>query len=83
MSTFFQIDPKSINTLLKDQGLKRWWVAEQAGIHKTTLRRWLNGRINKVRHGHVVRLAQVLTTSEQTIARPLRKMPYPTGTLLD
>lgn len=83
MQTYFEIDPRSINTLLKQQGLKRWWVAEQAGIHKTTLRRWLNGGINKVRYVHVARLAQVLTTSEREIARPLKDSPYPARPLLD
>lgn len=74
MTNYYTIDSKSVIAILTEQGLKRWWVAEQAGVHKTTLRRWLNGKIAKVQQKNVSRLAQVLTTSENYIARPV---PYP------
>lgn len=48
--------------------LKHYWVAEEAGVHKTTLRRWLNGRIRSVKTENVLRLAQVLSTEPVLLA---------------
>lgn len=48
--------------------LKHYWVAEEAGVHKTTLRRWLNGRIQSVKTENVARLAHVLNTEAVYLA---------------
>lgn len=32
---------------LNRSGLPRWYIAEQTGLHVTTLRRWLSGRIQR------------------------------------
>ena len=52
----------AVREAIRRQDLKRYWVAEQAGIHKTTLRRWLSGDIAMVRATNVSRLANVLET---------------------
>lgn len=57
---FVRLHPERVRQLIKSQGLKRYWVAEVAGVHKTTLRRWLSGRIHKVRRSHAESLARVL-----------------------
>lgn len=54
------IDRGRVKRLIEGQGLKQWWVAEAAGIHKTTLRRWLKGEIGSVDEDRAKRLAAVL-----------------------
>ena len=68
---FFELRRDAINNLIREQELKKWWVAEEAGVHKTTLRRWLSGRIERVSGEHVIRLATVLTTHPKDIAQPV------------
>lgn len=59
-----------IERILGEQSLKRWWVAEMTGVHKTTLRRWLQGKIKTVRDSHVEQLAQTLESPLSEIAIP-------------
>jgi transcriptional regulator with XRE-family HTH domain len=58
-----------VRELIRAQELKKWWVAEFSGVHKTTLRRWLNGRIDRVQEQHLARLAAVLSVSPDTLVR--------------
>jgi len=60
MQTYYRLDTKRIRGCIESQELKHYWVAEQAGVHKTTLRRWLNHSIEKVNTKHVTQLAKVL-----------------------
>ena len=60
-SAYVTINKKKIIEAMEAQSLKYYWVAEMAGIHKTTLRRWLSGQISRVRPEHVRNIAQVLT----------------------
>ena len=60
MQNYYQLDSEEVKRQMGRQELKQWWVAEQAGIHKTTLRRWLSGQIQRVRRDHVEGLARVL-----------------------
>jgi len=62
------LDSHKVRERIRALDLKHYWVAEEAGVHKTTLRRWLNGRISRVRPEHVNRLAFVLSTEPQTLA---------------
>ena len=50
------------------QGLKQWWVAEATGVNRTTLQRWISGRISKVRRVHAERLAAVLDSPRSEFA---------------
>ena len=63
-----QLDTDKIKEIIQRDGLKRWWVAEFAGVHKTTLRRWLSGKIKRVRDSHAEGLARVLETPKCVIA---------------
>jgi hypothetical protein len=67
-SKFYRLRAEEVLALIREQELKRYWVAEVAGVHKTTLRRWLNGRISKVHERNVTRLAEVLTADPARIA---------------
>lgn len=68
MTPFLELNRQAVLDQLRSQGLKRWWVAEEAGIHKTTLRRWLSGRIRRVSADHVRCLARVLETDPAVLA---------------
>lgn len=62
-----QLNREAILEIIETQELKRWWVAEFSGVHKTTLRRWLSGRIRNVTLGNVHRLASTLEVSPSDI----------------
>jgi hypothetical protein len=67
---YFQLNREEIIRQIGSQELKRWWLAEVTGVHVTTLRRWLSGRIGRVRAPNVRRLADVLTVDSRLIAEP-------------
>ncbi len=69
---YWELNKPKVISIIQSQELKRWWVAECAGVHKTTLRRWLNGKINLVQKAHVDSLAHVLNVSGEEIAIPHR-----------
>lgn len=56
------VNREGLRTLLRERDLKSWWVAERVGIHKTTLRRWLSGKIQRAHEEKVAQLAIVLGT---------------------
>ncbi len=58
--THYTLKSQLLAQTIESQGLKRWWVAERSGIHKTTLRRWLNGRSTRIRKDNAERMAQLL-----------------------
>ncbi len=60
-SAYVAINTEKVREAIRSQELKRYWVAEMAGVHKTTLRRWLSGQITKVREENAINLAHVLT----------------------
>lgn len=59
-SPYVVINKDIIRNAILHQDLKSYWVAEMAGIHKTTLRRWLSGQITRVREEHARNIARVL-----------------------
>ena len=67
--SLYSLDPSRVRGRIRDLDLKHWWVAEEAGVHKTTLRRWLSGRITRVRGDHVSALARVLETDDSELLR--------------
>ena len=69
----YQLKREEVIRILGDQSLKRWWVAEYAGVHKTTLRRWLQGKTRFVLNKNAERLAQVLETPLSQIAEPAKR----------
>ena len=77
---YVKLNTGAVTTIIRDQQLKRWWVAEVTGVHKTTLRRWLNGKIERVRDDHADRLAAVLTVEKARIveSRPRPRFAAPT-----
>ena len=68
---YWRLRPSALNQIIQKQDLKKYWLAEVAGVHKTTLRRWLNGSIEKAHLETVQRVAGVLTVAPIDIAEPL------------
>jgi len=68
MKPYYKLKIDEVRRLIEAQDLKKYWVAEVAGVHKTTLRRWLKGSIQRVKEAHLQRLAQVLITEPAQIA---------------
>jgi predicted house-cleaning noncanonical NTP pyrophosphatase (MazG superfamily) len=69
----YQLKKEEVIRILGDQSLKRWWVAEYAGVHKTTLRRWLQGKTRFVLNKNAEKLAQILETPLSQIAEPAKR----------
>ncbi len=67
---YYRLNVEKVQELITGQDLKKWWVAESVGIHKTTLRRWLSGRIDKVSWDRLDRLANVLSTGRSVYFAP-------------
>ena len=58
-------EPLQLNsTWLRDrlaaQGLMQWWVAEQIGVDRRTVMRWVNGQVRAIRAANARALAGVL-----------------------
>ncbi len=62
-----RLSAEAVRKQIRNQCLKMWWVAEAAGVHKTTLRRWLSRNIVVVSPDRVERLAAVLGTEPSEI----------------
>jgi len=71
-SKHYQLKKQVVLQILEQNSLKKWWVAEFSGVHKTTLRRWLQGRTRFIQNKNVENLAGVLGTSVLTIADPIK-----------
>jgi len=69
VKVYYALDRARVVEILNSQSLKRWWVAESAGVHKTTLRRWLSGRIHRIEARRLRSLAGVLEVQQEEIGR--------------
>jgi len=69
----YELKREEVIRILTEQSLKRWWVAEFAGVHKTTLRRWLQGKTRYVLNKNAEKLAEVLKTPLGQIAEPTKR----------
>ncbi len=56
----FHLHRENLRSVIQDKSFKMWWLAEMTGVHKTTLRRWLSGRISTIQSSHLERLAAQL-----------------------
>lgn len=68
----YQLKKQVVLQILAENSLKKWWVAEFSGVHKTTLRRWLQGRTRFIQNRNVENLASVLGTTVAMIADPVK-----------
>ncbi len=73
LGRYYLLNHDRLNDLIRERAIKKYWLADAAGIHKTTLRRWLAGRIEKVRQENIVALAAALSISSRDIASPFSR----------
>ena len=50
----------ALRARIQKQDLRMWWVAEQIGVTKSSLRRWLSGHIKTPRLEHMEALMKLL-----------------------
>lgn len=67
MNDLVMLRKDRVREIIRANELKKWWVAEFSGVHKTTLRRWLNGRIDRIQERHVRQLAAVLEVEPSSL----------------
>ena len=72
-NALYYLDSNAVKRLIQAQELKQYWVADQAGVHVTTLRRWLTHRIYQVRAKHISRLAAVLGVNPKELIPAFRE----------
>lgn len=72
-SKHYQININAVNQALVDQSLKKWWVAEFSGVHRTTFRRWLSGKTRFVLQQNAENLAKILELPLSDIACPIKR----------
>lgn len=68
---WYRLNRPEIESILRREELKRWWVAEFSGVHVTTFRRWMNGKIRCVSEGNVNQLSRVLNAPKCVISYPV------------
>ena len=49
-----------VRNRIAELGLRQWWLAEQIGVDRRTVMRWVNGQVRSLLPAHAERLAQVL-----------------------
>lgn len=49
-----------VKNRIAERGLKQWWLAEQIGVDRKTVVRWLQGAVRSIRTENAVALASVL-----------------------
>lgn len=57
---YVELKTSKIKYLIKQKQLKKWWCAEQIGIHEVSFRKWLDNRTGKVRVENARKLAEVI-----------------------
>lgn len=65
---YYQVKIEQLVQEIEKQQLKRWWLAEMAGIHKTTLRRWIQGKTRYIQQKKLHQVARVLSVPVGSIA---------------
>jgi transcriptional regulator with XRE-family HTH domain len=70
MNPLVSLNRERLLQQLHSQQLKRYWLAECAGIHKSTLRRWLSGDIRQVRAETLTRVAGLLEVAPEALIAP-------------
>lgn len=60
MQDFSQINIAALDTRIRECQLKRWWIAEQIGVDRKTITRWLTGQTRRIHADNLDRLASLL-----------------------
>lgn len=61
------LDDSALRNRVAALGLKQWWLAEQAGVDRRTVLRWVNGQVRQIQPANLRRLAAVLGCAEHEL----------------
>ena len=67
MSALAALNATALRNLMAQRGLRQWWLAEQRGVNRRTVLRWVNGQVRQVQPARLHALAQVLGCSEDAL----------------
>jgi len=60
MSAPLQLNPTWLRNRVAELGLRQWWLAEQLGVDRRTVLRWVNGQVRQIAPERAQALAAVL-----------------------
>ena len=63
MSTVLTLNTSWLRNRLAQLGLRQWWLAEQLGVDRKTVLRWVNGQVRSIQPAKAQALASVLNCS--------------------
>jgi DNA-binding Xre family transcriptional regulator len=55
---------------IAELGLKQWWLAEQIGVDRKTVNRWLNGLVRSIQIENIEKLAEALSCKVEDLTLP-------------
>ena len=53
----------AVGRRIEAAGLRQWWIAEQIGVDRKTVARWLSGKTRRIARENLERLARILDAS--------------------
>lgn len=62
-----KIDARAFDREIRKQGLKIWWMAEQIGVDRKTVSRWVNGKVNWARIENLLAVSALLGCSPEAL----------------
>jgi len=62
-----KIDSYAFVNEISKQGLKIWWLAEQLGLDRKTVSRWVNGKVKWIRRENLLAAATILGCAPETL----------------
>src|SRR5262245_12569073 len=51
----------ALDNALRAQGVKQWWLADQVGVSRKTVTRWMTGKVKSVQTATLAKVADVLS----------------------
>lgn len=66
----FPLNSAWLRNRVAELGLKQWWLAEQIGVDKKTVIRWLHGHVRSIQMSNALALARVLGSPVGELALP-------------
>ncbi len=70
------LDHDALRVAVDRKQLKQWWLAEQIGVSRFTVLRWLNGKIKHIRAENLERLAVLLDCAPKELEIDDRLFPH-------
>ncbi|MDP3614968.1 MAG: helix-turn-helix transcriptional regulator, partial [Rubrivivax sp.] len=81
MTSAPRLNATALRQRLAQLGLRQWWLAEQLGVDRRTVLRWVNGQVRQVQPAQLQALARVLNCTADDLL--LHDSPAPLATADD